>query len=158
MSTSLTVGAALQAVLPATHPDMVALLNQAQEIIASCPQAEIPTDHVIHGGVYSRTVRIPEGVVAIGVFIKVPTTVVVNGHAWVFVGEGWTELNGYNVFAARAGRKVMCAAVGPGPVEFTMILQTKAKTVEEAEAEFTDEVESLLSRRQDNETVTVTGE
>jgi hypothetical protein len=38
-----------------------------------------------------------------------------------------------------------------------MIFRTDAKTVEQAEAEFTDEAEALMSRRNDNDTVTITG-
>lgn len=122
----------------------------------SVPQVEIPTEHVIHGGMYARTVRLAPETIITGALIKLATMVVVNGHALVFVGDGWTELEGFNVIPASAGRKQLFIAVGP--VEITMIFPTKATSVEQAEQEFTDEHAALLSRRQGGDVITITGE
>jgi hypothetical protein len=98
----------------------------------------------------------PPGVVLMGALIKRPTLVIVVGTAHVYVGDKWERLAGYKVLPASANRKQIFVSVSP--VVITMIFPTSAKTVEEAEAEFTDEAELLLSRRQDCNTVTVTGE
>ena len=142
--------------LPATSPLAMEKLRQAEDVLLTLPQAEIPTEHVIHGGMYARTIRLVKDTVITGALIKVPTMLVVNGHAMVFVGDGWTEVDGYNVIPASAGRKQLFVALGP--VEITMIFPTQARTVEEAEREFTDDHERLMSRRQDANTVNVTGE
>jgi hypothetical protein len=143
-------------ILPATHAATVQALSRVQDEMLKLPQAEIPTEHVIHGGMYARTVRLPQDAVISGALIKVPTMLTVNGHAMVFVGDGWTELYGYNVFPASAGRKQLFVALGP--VEITMVFPTKATTVDEAEREFTDEFELLQTRRDIAQTVNITGE
>jgi hypothetical protein len=58
----------------------------------------------------------------------------------------WHELVGYNVIQASAGRKQIY--VTREETAITMIFPSNAKTVEEAEEEFTDEAEMLLSRRE----------
>jgi hypothetical protein len=60
------------------------------------------------------------------------------------------------VIPASAGRKQVF--VSRSTVTITMLFPTLARTVEEAEAEFTDEAAGLLSRRQDANTVVITGE
>lgn len=153
MSTSLTVGGALPAIMPAT----LTALTEGQELLMQVEDVEIPTEHLFHAGMYSRTIRMPAGAVLIGALIKIPTTVIVQGHAKVFVGEDWQELIGYNVIPGSAGRKQMFMSLSP--VELTMTFPTSAKTVEEAEQEFTDEYALLMSRRQPElEKVIVTGE
>lgn len=131
--------------LPSTPAPMLEYLAEVQERMLQLPQAEVPTEHVLHGGMYVRTVRLAQDTVITGALIKLATILIVNGHAMVFVGEGWTEINGFNVIPASAGRKQLFVALGP--VEITMIFPTQAKTVTEAEEEFTDEAAMLLSRR-----------
>jgi hypothetical protein len=72
------------------------------------------------------------------------------------VGEDWADVDGYGVLPAQAGRKQIF--VSKGPFIITMLFPTTAKTVEEAEEHFTDETHLLLSRKQDLNTVTITGE
>jgi hypothetical protein len=120
-------------------------------------QVPIRTEHVIHGGLYARTITMPPNVVLIGALIKVPTTVITVGSAKVLVGKDWADVDGYQVLPASAGRKQVF--ISRGPFIITMIFPTSAKTVEEAEAAFTDDAELLLSRRQDDvNVVTITGE
>ena len=56
---------------------------------------------------------------------------------------------------ARAGRKQIF--VTRKPTVITMIFRTDAQTVEQAEAEFTDEAELLMSRQSDSDLVLITG-
>jgi hypothetical protein len=89
------------ATLPASRN--LAALSRVEEFIRTqTPQAHVQTEHVIHGGMYARTVACAGNAIC-GCLYKVPTMLVVNGAAKVYVGEGWTELSGYNVIAASAG-------------------------------------------------------
>jgi hypothetical protein len=87
------------------------------------------------------------------ILIKSPTTLLVNGKCAIFAGDKWHTLEGYNVIAASAGRKQMYVTLEP--TEITMLFPTNAKTVEEAESQFTDEAAGLLSRRQEGNDLTV---
>ena len=121
------------------------------------PQLEVKTEHVIHGGMYSRTIKLDAGVVLVGALIKVSTMLVVSGKTAVFTGANWIELEGQHVIPARAGRKQIF--VTRAETSITMTFRTDAKTVEQAEQEFTDEAELLMSRQDsDGDTVTITGE
>lgn len=127
-----------------------------QGALLATEQVDIPTDHVIHGGMYLRTITMPPGTVLMGALVKIPTTVITVGAAKVYVGGVWREVTGYNVLPARARRKQIFVSIGALIV--TMMFPTKARTVEEAEREFTDEHELLLSHRQDLNSVRITGE
>lgn len=106
---------------------------------------QVQMEHHLHAGMYARTCRLVENMVITSVFIKIPTLLIVNGDCIVLAGEEWRELKGYNVIPANADRKQIyvtrCAT------EITMIFPSSAITIEEAEAEFTNEADSLLSRR-----------
>jgi len=123
--------------------------------LAHCPQVEIETSHVLHGGMYARTIMVPAGVVLTGALIKVATLFIVNGHATIFVEGGSMEVSGYAVIPAGAGRKQ--AGLAHTDTHFTMILPTDARTIEEAERAFTDEHEKMFSHHAPNHVV-ITGE
>lgn len=120
------------------------------------PQLPIATHHVIHGGLYARTIRIPAGTLLTGAEIKRATLLIFNGHASIAVDDGTIELVGYHVLPASAGRKQ--AFLAHADTDLTMIFPTAAMTVEACEAEFTDEAHLLMSRHSDRNTVTITGE
>jgi hypothetical protein len=143
--------------LPATNPDAIEKLRRAEEIILAQPQIEISTHHVLHAGTYSRTIRIPAGVVLTSVLIKIPTVVIVNGDVTVSTGDHAMTLHGYNVLPASAGRKT--AYIAHTDTDVTMLFPSKAQTVEDAEHEFTDEAHLLFSRKGDaGDQVVITGE
>lgn len=106
---------------------------------------KVTMEHHLHAGMYARTCRLAANQVIVSVLIKIPTLLIVNGDCIVLAGEEWRELKGYNVIETRSKRKQIY--VTRGPTEITMIFPTSAMFVEEAEAEFTDEAHSLLSRR-----------
>ena len=121
------------------------------------PQVNIPAHHTIHGGVYTRTVLVPAGVLIAGVLIKIPTTLIVAGDCEAFVGEGCTRLTGYHVLTASPHRKQ--AFLAYTDTYLTMLFKTTATTVAEAEEEFTDESHILMSRKEDVANyITITGE
>jgi hypothetical protein len=73
----------------------------------------------------------------------------------VTVGDQTRELAGYHVIAASKGRKQAFFALED--THLTMLFPTRASSIEEAEREFTDEFDRLMSRRNDNRAV-ITGE
>jgi hypothetical protein len=106
---------------------------------------KVEMEHCFFAGMYARTCRLAANQVISSVFIKIPTIVVVHGDCIVLAGETWHEMNGYYVLPANPGRKQIY--VTRGETQITMVFPSNAQTVEEAEAEFTDQAESLLSRR-----------
>ena len=150
----LTVG---RAVIPAMSDEAIAQVYRLEDQILACPQTLIVTDHVIHGGMYIRTVMIPAGNIITGALIKVPTMLIVHGEATVYIGDEPMELTGYNVVPAAAGRKQ--AFIAKTDTWLTMFFATNAKNVDEAERHFTDEFDRLMSNSDPmlNRT-TITGE
>jgi hypothetical protein len=61
---------------------------QLQKEILECPQLELPTEHIFHGGMYCRQVWQPEGVVVVGkVHKKEHFFMVVQGSVAVTEGD-----------------------------------------------------------------------
>ena len=129
-------------------PETLEKMKQLQWAMSQHPQVHIPTQHVIHEGMYARTIHIPKDVILMGAHICVPTIVVLSGDADVSFGETWNRFSGYHVFIASAGRKQLFKT--HAETDLTMLMVTSAKSVQEAEEEFTDEAENLLSRAQLN--------
>ena len=112
--------------------------------LLTLPQVDITHHHILHGGVYSRSILMPAGTTLTGAIIKVPTILIIAGTVRVFLNGKASELSGYNVFAASANRKQAFHALTD--VYMTMVFASSAKTVAEAEDEFTDEAHLLASR------------
>lgn len=149
-----TIGAKV----PAMTGEAVENVRALQASLSHLPQVAITTQHVLHGGVYARTVTLQPGVLIVGVLVKVPTTLVINGDVSVYLGEQTVRLSGYSVIPASAHRKQ--AFYAHAGTTLTMILQAPgATTIESAEDIFTDEGGALVSRHPDaiNE-ITITGE
>lgn len=123
-------------------------VRELEDQLRKLPQICIETDHVLHGGMYARTICIPAGVVLTGALIRVPTLLVFDGHVTVNTGDGESILlQGYRVLAASAPRRQ--AIIAHRDTHMTMMFATRAKTVAEAEDEFTEEVHLLASRESD---------
>lgn len=132
-------------------------VRQYEAAILALPQVKIATEHLIHGGMYARTIMVPAGVALTGSLMKIATILIVSGHHLIFSGSEAVELKGYNVIAGGPNRKQ--GGVSVTDTWVTMLFPTKARTVEEAEAEFTDETALLFSRYEDAENhVRITGE
>lgn len=148
---------ALGDMLPAMGADAIEKARRWETAVWRAPQSVLKTYHVLHGGLYSRTVWLPAGAVIAGALIKVATTLTINGDVTVFIGEDTIELKGYNVIPASAGRKQ--AFVAHTDTNMTMTFASNARTVQEAEDEFTDEAHLLLSRQQtEPDSIIITGE
>ena len=143
--------------VPAMSQEAIADLQAFQTVLLQLPQAEIATHHVLHGGMYTRTIKLAKGVFIVGALVKVPTTLIVNGDCTVNLGGEPVRLTGYCVIPASAQRKQ--AFVAHEDTYLTMSFRTNATTVMEAEDEFTDEATALLSRLPDsNNEIIITGE
>jgi len=127
-----------------TFSSPVELATRLQkQMLKLYPQVELPTVHCLHAGMYHRTIKIPAGTMVIGALIKIPTTLMMQGNMSVFIGDDWVTFTGFHVIPAEAGRKQIVLAHEDTIV--TMAFPTRASTVAEAEAEFTDEAHLLQS-------------
>tara|TARA_R110000822_G_scaffold196789_1_gene334721 strand:- start:68 stop:532 length:465 start_codon:yes stop_codon:yes gene_type:complete len=144
--------------IPAMASASIDKVRDLEAHLLEVPQLELETNHVIHGGMYARTICLPAGYVLTGVLVKVSTIVIVSGHVRVYLGDNThADINGYSVLPASAGRKQ--AFVAYSDTDITMMLPTKSTTISDVEAEFTDEIDSLLSHSQaSTNTVRITGE
>lgn len=146
----------LKARLPAMTQGDIDKVRALESHALKQPQVEIETMHLIHAGMYQRTIKIPAGVMITGVLIKTATSLIVSGNCHVFIGDEVLHLSGYHILPASAGRKQ--AFVALSDTYLTMSFATQATSVEQAEQEFTDEVELLMSRRSDLNMAMITGE
>lgn len=130
--------------IPAMSHRAIEQTRDLEKALRALPQEVLTTHHVLHGGVYARTIKIRAGVALVGVRITVPTTLIFDGDAYVNAGEGMQRISGHHVLAASAGRRQAFRALND--TFLTMVLATSAKTIAEAEEQFTDEVHLLASR------------
>ena len=140
-------------------PMSEAAINKVREIEAMCmtlPQIFIETTHDFHAGMYARTIKIPAGCLLTGTLMKVETILVLNGAGNLFTGNDVVPISGHYVFKGGAGRKQVFYATTD--TYATMLFPTESTTVEEAEEEFTDEADKLLSRWQTPENYLLKGD
>lgn len=143
--------------LPAMTPEAINKVRSLEALsLALCEQVEFPTEHLIHGDMYARTLHMKAKQVLTGALLKLPTVLVVSGDCAVFIGEETIELRGYSVLAGSAGR--MQAFLAHTDLSMTMLFPTKAKTVAEAELELTDDNGLLMTNRHADGQTTITGE
>ena len=148
---------ATRSVIPAMSASEIANVTALEKRVLSLPQVEIHTLHVLHAGMYSRTIFIPAKILLTGALIKIPTLLTICGDVLVNLGDEGTRIAGTAVLPASAGRKQVFVTYAATTV--TMSFPTKAKTIEEAEAEFTDDTDLLFSRRDPaTNTIIITGE
>ena len=107
-------------------------------------QEQVPvfTHHVLHGGMYTRSIFVPQGTVMTGALIEVATVLIIVGEVLVYIGSEVVELSGYNVVPAAKHRKQ--AFVAKSDVYMTSVFPTEATTIEQAEQQFTSEFEKYI--------------
>ena len=136
---------------------MLERLAKAHSIMLTLPQVPLTTEHLFHGGMYVRTIRLQAGVYMLGSLILRATVLIIHGDCSVTSGDQRLDLTGYNVLPGSAGRKQLFLT--HGPVEMTMFFPTSASSVEEAENEVFAEAEQLQSRKDDSrDVIVVTGQ
>lgn len=152
--------AELKASIPAMSDHAIDKVRKMEAEAMKLPSknmVNIATYHVLHAGMYARTVMIPAGCTITGTLIKIATMLIVSGHSRVFLDNETAEISGYHVLAASANRKQAFYAITD--TWLTMIFASKAKTAHEAEDEFTDEGGLLMSRKDGAiSRITITGE
>ena len=143
-------------VVEATENELAAV-RRVEEKLKTVKQNGMETWHVLHGGIYSRTIFLEKDQVIVGAQIKVPTTIMINGSLLISSGGESFEIKGVNIIPASKNRKQIMKATEKTSV--TMCFATSAKTVEEAEEEFSDEAGNLMSRFSDSiNHINITGE
>lgn len=109
------------------------------------PQVHIETSHVLHAGVYARSIMLPAGTLLTGALIKCATVLIIRGNVVIYLDGQGVAFSGYNVLPAAPRRKM--AIIAETDTDMTMLFATNATTIAEAEDAFTDEAETLISRR-----------
>ena len=143
------------ALRPAIAPMSLAAIDCVRQIEAinlARPQTELRFEHDLHAGMYARTMIVPElptdeVCVITAALIKIPTLMISHGDALAYTGEAEPLVfTGHTITRAAAGR---CQAfIAKSGFRLTMIFPTEARTVAEAEEEFTDEAHRLMSRKE----------
>lgn len=143
--------------IPSMREAAIACVRRFETFSAELPQVEIATHHVLHAGVYARTILIPAGVAIAGALVEVATVLIVSGDCTVSRGDSAERLIGYAVLPAAAHRKQ--AFFAHADTHLTMVFATSAKSVRAAEGEFTAEAHKLMSRQPGHaNTIVVTGQ
>jgi hypothetical protein len=132
-------------IIPSMSERSIDKVRQFESFSLTLPQVKIDTFHTFHAGLYARTIMIPAGVVLTGALIKIATILIINGDVIAYIGDDSIRLSGYNVLPAEQNRKQ--AFVAQTDTYMTMLFSTNAKTIEDAENEFTDEASLLFSRK-----------
>lgn len=147
----------LRPMLPASSASSIEKVRELDRHLAKMPQYEFVTEHMLHGGMYTRSFIMPAGVVGAAVLIKVPTVLIVAGDADIFNNDVLTRVQGYNVLAGSAGRKI--AFYTHSIMGMSMMFPCDAETVDEAQKQFTDEWELLVPLSEEHRHRTlITGE
>ena len=141
--------------LPAMSDTAISKVREYSTKIGELPQLPLKTFHLFHAGIYTRTICIFKNTIMTSVLVKCGTLVTINGDVTVSVGTHETRYTGSHIIPVSAKRKLGYYA--HEDTWITMQFATDAKTVEEVEPQFTDEVEKLMSHRYMND-ITVTGE
>lgn len=131
--------------IPATSNHILDVTRIVESMMKETPQFDLETTHSLFAGIYSRTVRLPAGVMITGALIKIPTVLTIVGDVTLTIGDHVEDVKGFRLFECSPGRKQIMYAKAESYV--TMSFASNAKTVEEAEEQFTDEYENLMSRR-----------
>lgn len=134
--------------IPAMSDEAIAKAREFEEILKQAPQLTFETEHVIHAGMYARTMMLPAGHALVGALLKVPTILVVHGDCIGYIGGEIVHLSGHCVFAASAKRKQVFVA--KTDTWLTMLLTTNLTDVYDIEEYFTDEADALASRKDCN--------
>lgn len=141
---------------PAT-PEAIDKVTRFAAALKTLPQTPFVTEHLLHAGMYTRTVRLPANTAAAAVLIKLPTVLIFFGIAKVYSDDEVIHVEGYNVLPGSAGRKI--AFVTETEVAMSMMFPTSATTVDEAQKQFTDEHELLVPLNEvDRHLTLITGE
>ncbi len=127
--------------LPSTN-DAVAALG---DMLLTLPQTDLSTQHLVHGGMYARTIFIPAGTVLTGALASADNICVVHGDITVTTDDGPKRLTGFNVLAATAGKRR--AGVAHADTWWSTLWPTDLTSIHDIEDSLTPEADKLQTRR-----------
>lgn len=144
--------------IPSMDAPSIQHVRELESEILSLPQGKYHTNHILHAGMYARTLSTPPFTIITGALIKIPTILITYGDITAYVGHGTVRVSGYNVLPAGANRRQAVFSHDTN-AHYTMIFPSSAKTVEEAERQFTDEYDLLASHKDEKyNSALITGE
>lgn len=108
-------------------------VNALADLFSQIGEVPLPVEQHLHGGVYSRTLLQKAGVVCATALVRVPTQLIVSGHARIYCEDNVIEVKGYRVLEGLPGRQMVVYTLED--TWATCFFATQAKTVAEAEAE-----------------------
>ena len=110
------------------------------------PQIDCQTTHLVHGGMYARTIFIPAGSTLTGAKTNLKNVCIVAGDITVTTDQGMKRLTGYTLIPANAGFKR--AGFAHADTYWTTLFATELTDVEEIEDTITDDSDKIQTRRQ----------
>lgn len=126
-------------------PSQNELVRQFEAAALTLPQVHITTEHVLHGGMYARTIRIPANTMLTGALTSCDNLCIVSGDITVTTDDGARRLTGFHVLSAKAGAKR--AGITHADTCWTTLIPTNVATVTDAENQLTCEADMLQTRR-----------
>lgn len=133
----------LPTVLDASMPSPEKV-RELESLLVQLPQVDLQTTHVIHGGLYARTILIPAGTMLTGAQTARDNVCIVCGDIEVTTDEGVQRLTGFHVLPAKAGAKR--AGVTHADTWWTTVFRTDGQTVTECEDDVAAETDGLQTR------------
>jgi len=116
-----------------------------ERVLMDAPQVDLGTRHLVHGGMYARTILIPAGTFLTGALTKQDNICVVHGDIEVTTDEGPQRLTGFHVLPAKQGAKR--AGLAHADTWWTTLMTTEHTEVADIERQMTDEADLLQTNR-----------
>lgn len=120
-------------------------VRELERFTLAMPQVEIQTQHLVHGGLYARTIFVPAGTLITGAQMNKDNICVMHGDMSVTTDEGTVRLTGFHVIPASAGFKR--AGFAHADTYWTTLMPTQHTDLNDIEDEMTDESSMLQTRR-----------
>ena len=120
-------------------------VRELERFTLAMPQVEIETQHLVHGGLYARTIFVPAGTLITGAQMNKDNICVMHGDMSVTTDEGTVRLTGFHVIPASAGFKR--AGFAHADTYWTTLMPTQHTDLNDIEDEMTDESSMLQTRR-----------
>jgi len=126
-------------------PDPASVRTLEAEMLQHAAQVDLHTQHLVHAGMYARTIFIPAGTLLTGAQTEVDNVCIVVGDITVTTDDGTRRLTGYYVIPANAGFKR--AGIAHADTWWTTLFRTDNTEIAAIEDEVTREADRLQSRR-----------
>jgi len=120
-------------------------VERLEEEIKALPQTIVEMEHHIHGGIYTRTGKVPAGRVFTGVTHRKDHINIVVGDVTILGDGGPIRLTGTSIFECQAGTKRV--AFTHADTLWTTIFRTDLTDLHEIEDEIAEEPSELQTRK-----------